>query len=80
MEILSPRYGQAPTGELRFRQPVKFEAGEAVFDVSGESEVVCTQWSDDYFVVVGQEDCLLLNVYVPGQSVSQSGQFFLPVE
>ena len=51
---------------------MKFEAGEAVFDVSGESEVICTQWSEDYTTVVGQEDCLLLNVYVPGQSVSQS--------
>ena len=49
--------------------PVKFEAGEAVFDVSGESEVICSQWSEGYTTVVGQEDCLLLNVYVPGQSV-----------
>ena len=47
--------------------PVRFEAGEAVFDVSGVSEVKCTQWSEDYTHLLGQEDCLLLNVYVPGQ-------------
>ena len=71
-DLLLYRYGQSPTGELRFKKPVKFEAGEAVFDVSGVSEVKCTQWSDDYTDLVGQEDCLLLNVYVPGKG--RSGQ------
>ena len=66
-----PRYGQSPTGALRFKKPEKFEAGEAVFDVSGESEVVCTQWNDDYTAMVGQEDCLLLNVYVPATVVDE---------
>ena len=68
-----PRYGQSPTGALRFKKPEKFEAGEAVFDVSGESEVMCTQWNDDYTAMVGQEDCLLLNVYVPADVVDEGG-------
>ena len=59
------RYGQSPTGALRFKKPVKFESDEVNVDVSGESEVMCTQWNDDYTDMVGQEDCLLLNVYVP---------------
>ena len=64
--ILMHRYGKPPIRELRFQRPVKFEAGEVVIDVSGESRVVCSQWSDP-FTVQGQEDCLMLNVYVPGQ-------------
>ena len=61
------RYARPPTGRLRFRPPVRREAGEAELDVSGVSEVVCTQWSGDLTQVVGEEDCLLLNVYVPGE-------------
>ena len=56
---------------MRFKKPEKFEAGEAVFDVSGESEVMCTQWNNDYTAMVGQEDCLLLNVYVPTTGIDQ---------
>ena len=52
---------------------MKFEAGEEVFDVSGLSEVVCTQWNDDFTHLVGQEDCLLLNVYVPADVVDEGG-------
>ena len=60
------RFAQPPIGELRFKQPVEFIGGEAVFDVSGVSGVMCTQWSPQYSSLIGQEDCLLLNVYVPG--------------
>ena len=58
---------------------MKFEAGDAVFDVSGESEVMCTQWSDDYTAMVGQEDCLLLNVYVPANVIDEGDGGNLPV-
>ena len=71
MTSCSPRYGESPTGALRFKKPVKFEAGEILFDVSGESEVMCTQWNDYYTAMVGQEDCLLLNVYVPANVVEE---------
>ena len=67
----SPRYGQSPTGALRFQKPEKFEAGEILFDVSGESKVMCSQWNNDYTAMVGQEDCLLLNVYVPTTGIDQ---------
>ena len=62
------RYGEPPTGQLRLRRPVMREeaGGETELDVSGTSTVVCPQWSPDLSEVLGQEDCLLLNVYVPG--------------
>ena len=37
---------------------------DATIDVSKESKVICPQMDNN--VVIGQEDCLLLNVYVPG--------------
>ena len=36
---------------------------DATIDVSKESKVICPQMDNN--VVIGQEDCLLLNVYVP---------------
>jgi len=57
------QYAQHPTGELRFRPPQPYDTGEILFDVSGVSEVMCPQIVDDK--LVGQEDCLLLNIYVP---------------
>ena len=58
------KYAQAPIGNLRFRPPVPFVPEEnEVFDVSKESKIACIQipgGKDE-----GQEDCLLLNVYVP---------------
>ena len=61
------RYAEPPIGQLRLSLPVRREAGlEAELDVSGISEVVCPQWGADLTSILGQEDCLLLNVYVPG--------------
>ena len=70
MRVETNRYGEPPTGQLRLRRPVRrAEAGvETELDVSGTSSVVCPQWSGDLSRVLGQEDCLLLNVYVPGGS------------
>ena len=74
------RYAEPPTGLLRLRRPVRrAEAGgETELDVSGTSSVVCPQWSADFSRVLGQEDCLLLNVYVPGDirwTASYSNRF-----
>jgi len=60
------RYGKAPTGELRFRkpQPYKYDAGDHnVSELS--SMVACTQVVWQTGNIIGQEDCLLLSVYVP---------------
>jgi len=58
------QYAHHPVGELRFRPPVLFSAGEILYDVSGVSEVMCPQVMDGEGLL-GQEDCLLLNIYVP---------------
>ena len=49
---------------LRFKSPQPYIAGEAVWDVSGQSDIMCPQ-IDNYGVLSGQEDCLMLNIYVP---------------
>ena len=57
------KYAQAPIGNLRFRPPVPFVPEEnEVFDVSKESRIACIQIPGGK---EGQEDCLMLNVYVP---------------
>ena len=67
------RYGQAPVGELRFKSPEPYmaEAGASV-DVSQVSEVMCPQYAytDTGADKVGQEDCLVLNIYVPQEALS----------
>ena len=66
------RYGQAPLGELRFRSSLAFmeEAGATV-DVSGVSEIMCPQYAG-VTETTGQEDCLMLNIYVPKQALSEA--------
>ena len=59
------RYAQAPSGNLRFKPPVAYFDTEGVFDVSEDLEIGCPQ--SYYSRPIGQEDCLLLNVYVPEQ-------------
>ena len=61
------RYAQPPIGNLRFKPPQPYYCDEdIVIDVSKESEIMCPQ-PDPGLVgpPMGQEDCLVLNVYVP---------------
>ena len=60
------RYAQPPTGDLRFKRPVQYEAQEKLYDVSATSDIKCLQFSFDKVSIDGSEDCLFLNVYVPG--------------
>ena len=50
--------------KLRFKSPQPYIAGEAVWDVSGQSDIMCPQ-IDNYGVLSGEEDCLMINIYVP---------------
>ena len=59
------RYAEAPIGNLRFRPPKPFQSGEALWDVSQESEIACPQMNSFDLSRKGQEDCLFLNIYVP---------------
>ncbi|XP_071450100.1 juvenile hormone esterase-like [Hetaerina americana] len=60
-------YAEAPLGDLRFRAPVPINIWEGVLDATNEAPV-CIQ-KDLIFLenapIIGQEDCLFLNVYVP---------------
>ena len=56
---------------MRFRPPQPFEYDNVTWDVSKESYVKCPQpdliaaISSGETIIQGQEDCLLLNIYVP---------------
>ena len=63
------RFAEPPTGNLRFKLPVKYEAKDELYDVSGTSDIKCMQFSWDGANVEGTEDCLFLNVYVPGRLI-----------
>ena len=56
------RYAQPPLGNLRFMPPKPLEDPSiGTIDVSEKSDVVCIPNSKGK----GQEDCLLLNIYIP---------------
>ena len=44
-----------------------YQPEESLYDVTGTSEIKCKQFSWDGEGIVGTEDCLFLNVYVPGE-------------
>jgi len=71
------QYAEDPVGELRFKPPQAFLAEDYVYDVSGVSDVVCPQLGMLDGELVGQEECLLLNVYIPNWEIIMSD--LLPV-
>ena len=72
------RYAQPPIGDLRFKSPQPYIAEEGEYDVSKESIVACPQQGELENSVMGQEDCLLMNIYVPNV-VFENPQVKLPV-
>lgn len=61
-------YAEAPIGDLRFHDPITKNGWNGFRDGRKYQDVVCTQFNtfgNDKTSVVGQEDCLYLNVYVP---------------
>ena len=53
---------------FRFVAPQPHHPEEGLWDVSAESTIVCprkSDWYDPAWEVVGDEDCLFLNVYSP---------------
>ena len=70
------RYAQPPLGNLRFMPPKSLEDPSlGTVDVSKESEVICLQSGG----TKGQEDCLLLNIYVPGKVYNDTSETKYPV-
>ena len=72
------RYAKAPIGNLRFLppQPLDDEVVIGTIDVSEESKVMCLQ---DYYGLMGQEDCLLMNIYVPAKIFNDESDTKYPV-
>ena len=71
------RYAKPPIGELRFKPPQPYYAEEGVYDVSNVSTISCAQLNRNG-LPTGQEDCLLINVYVP-EIAFDNPQILLPV-
>ena len=61
------RYAQPPVGTLRFKPPLPYIATEGVHDVSGIAPWKCPQFNPLHWVT-GEEDCLLLNIFVPASA------------
>ncbi|XP_047737664.1 uncharacterized protein LOC108668005 [Hyalella azteca] len=59
-------YVKAPVGELRWAAPQPLEGGWPGGAVDGRRhKAFCPQYDHDQKKVVGEEDCLFLNVYTP---------------
>ncbi|CAK1550576.1 unnamed protein product [Leptosia nina] len=57
-------YAKPPINELRFAPPVPPEPWEGIRDATKDCSI-CAQFDKDSFKVVGDEDCLYLNIYTP---------------
>ena len=70
------RFAQPPVGNLRFMPPKALEDPSiGTVDVSGEAKIICVQDGGKS----GEEDCLLLNVYVPGNVYNDTSDTKYPV-
>ena len=64
----------------RFLAPKPYRQEEGLWDVSNESTIICptkSDWYDPDWEVLGQEDCLYLNIYSPVQEAT--ARSLLPV-
>ena len=60
---LQNRYAQPPVDSLRFRPPQPYIYEEGTYELEAGSNVTCVQKGNG--MVIGDEDCLMLNIYVP---------------
>ncbi|XP_026486963.2 juvenile hormone esterase-like [Vanessa tameamea] len=64
-------YAKPPLGELRFAPPEQPEPWEGIRDATTNCNI-CAQFDRETLQVVGDEDCLYLNVYTPSLPNSDS--------
>ncbi|CAB3260357.1 unnamed protein product [Arctia plantaginis] len=64
-------YAKPPIGELRFSVPQPPQPWEGIRDATKTCNI-CAQFSDEMETVMGDEDCLYLNVYTPKLPSSES--------
>ncbi|KAK9872455.1 hypothetical protein WA026_017924 [Henosepilachna vigintioctopunctata] len=65
-------YAKPPVGELRFREPVAAPCWNNV--LIANKSYMCSQL-DGTLTVIGTEDCLYLNVYVPKNNIDENDTF-----
>lgn len=68
-------YGKPPINELRFEKPQKPEPWTGVLDTL-EAGNMCVQYNRSQ-ILVGDEDCLNLNVYTPSLSKNLPVMFYI---
>src|SRR3569833_2418500 len=61
------RYAEAPVGDLRWKPPVPVAAGTAVVDAT-KPGAGCAQGRSPWGTPSSAEDCLFLNVTIPGKA------------
>nr|QLI62116.1 carboxylesterase 4 [Streltzoviella insularis] len=64
-------YAKPPLGELRFSVPVPSEPWKGIRDATKNCNI-CAQFDRDTNGIIGDEDCLYLNVYTPKLSTTNS--------
>jgi carboxylesterase type B len=67
-------FAAPPVGELRLKPPIIPKQWNVTKDVTGNSSKVCPQLSSATSGdVIGEEDCLYLNVYTPAITKGMQG-------
>jgi len=70
------RYAEPPTGQLRFKDPVAASAWEGVLDASREAPK-CIQYDPIVGSILGEEDCLMVNVYTADVNAAKPVMVFI---
>ena len=73
------RYAQSPENDLRFKPPKSYQDAKGTYNVSQEVTIACPQFDENNQNVIGQEDCLFLNVYVPKSAFDDPNVGKIPV-
>ncbi|XP_012233143.1 juvenile hormone esterase-like [Linepithema humile] len=74
-------YALPPVGDLRFKSPQRWNRPWMHITTAVADGPKCIQWSKSMSEVVGNEDCLYLNIFIPAKSMNLSDlqQTKLPV-
>ncbi|XP_034238643.1 venom carboxylesterase-6-like isoform X2 [Thrips palmi] len=58
-------FAEPPVGKLRFKPPVPKDLPDQQFNATNELNLMCMQQPRKYLDVIGEEDCLNLQVFTP---------------
>ena len=73
-------FAEPPVGSLRLLAPQHPSPWSSALDLTGDSDVMCPQLSETVSGdLLGQEDCLYMNIYTPAVNQGQREDATLPV-